>query len=55
MALFPLDLLEHLLDSDRLNLAQSSALNDVGNALRRSGRYSFPAVEASLKKGKSSS
>ncbi len=55
MVLFSLDLLEHLLDSDGLNLAQSSALDEFGNALRRSRCYSFPTIEASLKRGKSPS
>jgi hypothetical protein len=55
MALFPLDLLEHPLDSDGLDLAQSAALDDPGDMLCGSRRYSFPAIEVSLKAGKSSS
>jgi len=55
MALVPLDLLEHLLDPDRLNLVQSSTLDCLGNALCRSRRYSFPIIEASPKRRESAS
>lgn len=55
MALFHLDLLEHLLDPDGLDLVQSSALDDLGNALGRSRCQSFPVIKASFKRDKSPS
>ena len=53
--LFPLDLPEHLLDSSGLDLAQSPALNDLGDVLCGSRSYSFPAIEVCFKRGKSPS
>jgi hypothetical protein len=51
--LFPFDLPKHLLDSSRLNLVQPPAPNDLGDMLCGSRSYSFPAIEASFKRGKS--